>query len=348
LFGSSNQALTISERIDLARTRLIALGGLFVALGYFTTAVIELSSAEQADPAHVQVLFSGGMLGVAAVVISALKRRRTSALLLAAGLAGITTWQLLGFGLSFEIALASYVGVLLITIVGSSQSEALIATLVTVAIGLYAYWNVLDSAPSLPGTLAVFGLLAATGLTLSWLQDNLLMAIGQLEVSRARLRRLSHQDPLTGLGNRRLFDESVKDQLAFINPDRPLALVIIDVDKLKSVNDQHGHPTGDLALQAVADAIRASTRESDRAARIGGDEFGIVLPTGGIVGARRVADRIHEHLDHWSANGASLTVSIGVAEATDPNDEVAALLTSADTDMYAVRKGVLAGASPKS
>jgi diguanylate cyclase (GGDEF)-like protein len=238
--------------------------------------------------------------------------------------------------------------VLLITIVGTSQSEVLIATVATVGPGIYAYWNVPDGAPTIAGALASFGLLVATGLTLSWLQDNLLKAIGQLEVSRARLRRLSHQDSLTGLGNRRLFDESVAEQLAFINTDRPLALVLIDVDKLKSINDQHGHPAGDLALQAVADAIRASTRESDRAARIGGDEFGIVLPNGGIIGARHVADRIHEHLNQWSDNGVSLTVSIGVAEATDPNEEVAKLLTSADTEMYAVRKGVLASASPKS
>lgn len=346
--GTPNQSLTISERIDQARTRLIALSGLFVAVGYFATAAVEWLDDSTAEPAQIGVLLAGAAVGVLAIIVGARKLRRESALLLATGLAGVTTWQLLGFGLDFEIALASYVGVLLITIVGTSQSEALVATLVTLVMGLYSYWNVLDRAATLPGTLAVFGLLAATGLTLSWLQDNLLRAIGQLELSRARLQRLSHQDPLTGLGNRRLFDESVNQQLAFITPDRPLALVLIDVDKLKSINDQHGHPAGDLALQAVADAIRASTRESDRAARIGGDEFGIVLPTGGILGARRVAERIHRHLDRWSAQGVSLTVSIGVAEATDPNDEVAALLISADSDMYAVRKNVLAAASPKS
>lgn len=346
--GTPSQSLTISERIDQARTRLIGLSGFFVAVGYFATAVVEWLDDSTADPAHVGVMLAGAGVGVLAIIIGERKRRRESALLLASGLAGITTWQLLGFGLDFEIALASYVGVLLITIVGTSQSEALVATLVTLAMGLYSYWNVLDRTATLPGTLAVFGLLAATGLTLSWLQDNLLRAIGQLETSRARLQRLSHQDPLTGLGNRRLFDESVKEQLAFITSDRPLALVLIDVDKLKSINDQHGHPAGDSALQAVADAIRASTRESDRAARIGGDEFGIVLPTGGILGARRVAERIHRHLDRWSAQGVHLTVSIGVAEATDPNHEVASLLTSADSDMYAVRKNVLAGASPKS
>lgn len=280
------------------------------------------------------------------MALSLFGSRRTSALLLASGLMLITTWQLLSYRVAFEVGLAAYVGVLLVAIVGTRPPEALIATGVTVAAGLYTYLNSMGTSPTFQGAAAIAGLLTATGITLSWLHDNLLQAIGQLEVSSARLLRLSHQDPLTGLGNRRQFDEQVDRQLPFSSPSRPLALVMIDVDQLKTINDRNGHPAGDSALKAVAEAIRASTRESDSAARIGGDEFGVLLPTGGILGARRVAERIHQILNQWSDDGVRLSVSIGIAEATDPEQAVRELLRTADSDMYAGRRSVLVSSSP--
>lgn len=316
-----------------------------VAVGFTASAVVGLADLPPPHPAYLWSLIAGAVLGLAALALSMFRARRAAARLLAAGLVALATWQLLAFELPYEVGLAAYVGVLLVSIVGTQQTETLIATAATVAAGLYTYLELPGNAPTFQGTLAICGMLSATGITLSWLQDSLLHAIGQLESSSARLLRLSHQDPLTGLGNRRLFDEQVDLQLPYSSPGRPLALVIIDVDQLKTINDRHGHPAGDSALIAVAEAIRASTRESDSAARIGGDEFGILLPTGGMVGARRVAKRIHHHLNGWSDNGVLLSVSIGIAEASDPDQEVQQLLRQADSDMYAGRRSLLAGSS---
>ena len=90
----------------------------------------------------------------------------------------------------------------------------------------------------------------------------------------------------------------------------------------------------------VAEAIRISSRGSDSSARIGGDEFGILLPGGGLRGARMVAKRVHELLVEWEDQGKNqinLTASIGVAQATDPAQGVETLLGDADADMYAGR-----------
>lgn len=316
-----------------------------MAVGFFASGLSHSLTDPAADPLYLRSLIGGGLIGLVAMALSFTGRRRASALLLAGGLMAITTWQLLAYRVGFEVGLAAYIGVLLVTVVGARPSEALLATGVTVVAGLYIYLNSMETTPNFQGGAAIVGLFTGTGITLSWLHDNLLRAIGQLELSSARLQRLSHQDPLTGLGNRRMFDEQVDRQLPFSSAARPLALVIIDVDQLKTINDRHGHPAGDAALKAVAEAIRASTRESDSSARIGGDEFGILLPTGGIVGARRVAERIHQILKQWNDNGVRLSVSIGIAEATDPEQAVKELLRTADSDMYAGRRGVLASST---
>ena len=262
-------------------------------------------------------------------------------MVLALGLTVQATLMVALVDLPFEIAMAAYVGTLLIAVIGISRNEALVATGIVVVVGTLAYALRPAHAAPIQGMMAIAGLLTVTGITLGWLLESLLNVIGQLEVSQARLLRLSHLDPLTGLGNRRLFDENLSRQLRYTHHERPLALVLIDVDKLKSINDRHGHPIGDKALQLVAEAIRESTRESDSAARIGGDEFGILLPTGGEVGARHVADRIHELLETWrqgGRNGVDLTVSIGVAQATDPTEDMDVLLARADADMYSGRR----------
>ncbi len=340
---SVQEIIPITLRIESARNRLIAVGGSLVAFinllswiwNHFNPRAVRFW-----ESTYGWLSLLGGVIGVAAAALALRERRRLGATVLAIGLTVQATLMVMQVDLPYEIALAAYVGVLLIVVIGTSRNEALLATGIVVVVGTLVYVVRPAQTAPLQGIMAVAGLLTITGITLGWLLDSLLNVIGQLEVSQARLLRLSHLDPLTGLGNRRLFDENLTRQLRYTHPDRPLALVLIDVDKLKTINDRHGHPMGDKALQLVAEAIRESTRENDSAARIGGDEFGILLPTGGEVGARRVADRIHELLATWrqdGRNGVDLTVSIGVAEATDPAGGVDLLLAQADADMYSVR-----------
>ncbi|HEX8753463.1 MAG TPA: EAL domain-containing protein [Solirubrobacterales bacterium] len=110
---------------------------------------------------------------------------------------------------------------------------------------------------------------------------------------QARLSYEANHDPLTGLCNRRRFAERVAEQLRYARRyEHPGALLLVDLDSFKFINDSFGHPTGDRVIQRVATAIRDSVRETDTAARLGGDEFAVLLPETDEAGALRVAESV--------------------------------------------------------
>jgi diguanylate cyclase (GGDEF)-like protein len=158
-------------------------------------------------------------------------------------------------------------------------------------------------------------------------------AVQHLEMSAVHFRRLSHLDALTGLGNRKQFDEGLSEALAFSSTQSPVALIVFDVNKMKEINDLFGHPAGDSALRDVADAIRHSIRSSDLAARIGGDEFAVILPAGGLPGALRIAEKIQRRLNGVYVDDLqtfALSVSVGAAEWGDNLRSAEELLAEAD------------------
>ena len=105
------------------------------------------------------------------------------------------------------------------------------------------------------------------------------------------LRHLADHDPLTGLRNRRLFEHDLRLQVARSRRyGEVAALMVIDLDEFKQVNDQHGHKVGDDALKAVASALMRRLRETDLVARLGGDEFAVLLPHIDQAGVASVAD----------------------------------------------------------
>ena len=129
------------------------------------------------------------------------------------------------------------------------------------------------------------------------------------------LRRLSLTDALTGLANRHAFHMRLREELRRSRRYRaPLALLLIDVDGLKQVNDEQGHEAGDRVLRDVAGAIRHTLRGTDIGARWGGDEFAIIAPNTGPPAAQRLAHRLLGHTkERTRGDGAPLTVSIGLA-----------------------------------
>ena len=152
------------------------------------------------------------------------------------------------------------------------------------------------------------------------------------------LRRLEGQalaDPLTGLANRRSFDEELNLAGQWTaRTGRPLAVVTIDVDHFKVINDTWGHAVGDRALQAVADAMRAVTGESDVVARLGGDEF-VMLLRADRRGALRTTEALREAVAAVTTlpSGAP-RLSIGVAVLPDHADTVEGLIGASDTALY--------------
>jgi diguanylate cyclase (GGDEF)-like protein len=167
----------------------------------------------------------------------------------------------------------------------------------------------------------------------------------ELRDSQARLRVLATTDDLTGTCNRRHFFERAERELErTIRFQRPLSLIMLDLDHFKNVNDRLGHAVGDEALATMGEILRSQTRGADITGRVGGEEFAILLVETGLVTAIEVAERIRSAVEMRILPGDSgpvrLTVSLGVAEFTGGTDNVAALLKRADGALYeAKRKG---------
>lgn len=153
----------------------------------------------------------------------------------------------------------------------------------------------------------------------------------------ARPMHLAFHDSLTGLHNRAAFEELLESMLAD-NRDT-LALLMIDLDNFKSVNDDHGHDAGDLLLKRVAHSIRSVLRKGDAAVRLGGDEFVILMPSASNEEAEHTAVQLIEAVRepikrHSPLEKASISVSIGISLAPHDGIDVETLCKRADTALY--------------
>ena len=150
---------------------------------------------------------------------------------------------------------------------------------------------------------------------------------------------LASVDGLTGLFNRRHFLELAESEWSrFDRYERPLSLMMIDVDRFKSINDRFGHDVGDRVIEHVASICREGKRTSDIVARIGGEEFVMLLPETPLESAMLVAERLRRRIADSplldAAARVALTASIGVAEAGSRTDGVASLMKDADEALY--------------
>ncbi|KQQ87746.1 diguanylate cyclase domain-containing protein [Massilia sp. Leaf139] len=159
------------------------------------------------------------------------------------------------------------------------------------------------------------------------------------KLQEEQIRHLAHHDMLTGLPNRLLLRDRLRQALlAAERAEHRLAVIFFDLDKFKPVNDSYGHAVGDVLLQQVATRLRATLRASDTLARLGGDEFVVLLPrVNGSGDARKVAEDILRELNRpFMTEGFSLNISasLGVAVYPDCAQDADSLLRCADTAMY--------------
>lgn len=158
------------------------------------------------------------------------------------------------------------------------------------------------------------------------------------------LLQASNTDPLTGVVNRRAFLPALRQELERSHRyGRKVALLMIDIDHFKRINDTHGHPSGDIVIRALAETCTRLTRKIDVVARMGGEEFAILLPETTVADAALVADRIRATLsqaDIESVSGArlSFTVSIGVAEQPRADESEETLIHLADAALYCAKE----------
>lgn len=150
-----------------------------------------------------------------------------------------------------------------------------------------------------------------------------------------RLRALAGRDPLTQAANRRTFEEELGRELArHRRTSTPFALILLDLDDLKQRNDRHGHAAGDEALIAFTHACQRTLRDTDLFARIGGDEFAVLLPGSTHAGATALSVRLREAVESVELNQPPLRVSLGCASTEHQKLSPEAIKASADQDLY--------------
>jgi diguanylate cyclase (GGDEF)-like protein len=215
------------------------------------------------------------------------------------------------------------------------QGRRTVATAITILSGLAVWGTARGFGPfvhdsqgeALVLVQAYVGVMATMGTVLA-------AVVAEHKHAERQLRELATTDPLTGLANYRRLLEVLKGEIARSNrTGRPFAVLFVDMDGLKTINDRYGHLAGSRALCRIADTMRSSCRTIDTPARFGGDEFALVLPetgeAGGQVVLRRIADRL-------AADGhkPALAISGGVAVFPRDGDSPTLLLRAADKLLY--------------
>ncbi len=200
----------------------------------------------------------------------------------------------------------------------------------------------------LTGVLALVAL--ALGVHVALLRKRLRFAARKLQAmaenledTTIELKRLSGMDALTGVPNRRFFDEILdKEWARAVRSHQPLAIIMIDIDRFKLHNDTYGHQAGDVCLRQVANVLKGSVhRPADVVARYGGEEFALILPGDDIVGAAAVAERMRLGVETLkiahvkSVSGHDVTISLGVAVVVpDSHSSALELVAAADEALY--------------
>jgi diguanylate cyclase (GGDEF)-like protein len=187
-------------------------------------------------------------------------------------------------------------------------------------------------------------LLETRAMELSRANDQLRMQLLEIQRLQAELREQAIRDPLTNLYNRRYMQEIFERELASAQRhNRTVAVIMMDIDHFKNLNDTHGHKAGDLMLQALANLLQRETRGYDVPCRYGGEEFVIVMSGATTEAARQRAERLRSHfadarLD-FMGNLLQATVSVGVSVFPVHGETSDALLRTADQALYAAKSG---------
>ncbi len=167
---------------------------------------------------------------------------------------------------------------------------------------------------------------------------------GELEVALEEIKRIATTDSLTGLNNRRFFDERLGNAMARAQRSRqPISMILLDVDKFKQINDTLGHAAGDAVLEHLAYLIKARTRASDVSARLGGDEFAFIMENTRLPEARKLGtDLLASVVSHefaYQAHTIPITLSIGIAHFEQTPRDAEVMYKVADDALYDAKRG---------
>lgn len=311
------QSSTAVDQTALQWWAALSVGGLVVMTAFIRSGeTARLRDPSLTIPQMVWTITSGAVAYVLAgdargLVLSVL------AMILFFGTFGLTVAEVIGIGVYALLAFASAIGV-------SSRFNANASGYLDIAYALMV--------------LIVLSGCIALNLRIQRIRAKLQQQREALAQALEVNRELATRDELTGLINRRaMLDLMALEHSRSLRSGRPLLLAQLDIDHFKPINDQHGHATGDRALQAFAGTVRASLRDTDVLARWGGEEFVLMLTDTSADQARGLLERIRQAVQALeiahSAGSLQLTVSIGLAQHL-PGDTVEHTLERADQALY--------------
>jgi diguanylate cyclase (GGDEF)-like protein len=195
------------------------------------------------------------------------------------------------------------------------------------------------------GVVGVFTALVVYGVRMTTLQGRHLRVQRELHEARDRLEAMALTDALTNTANRRCFDRTlVLEWNRAVRNQQPLALILVDIDYFKKLNDRYGHPAGDKCLVSIAAALQSTLpRSGDLLARYGGEEFAAILPATDHAGASVVAQRMQEavralNIRSETSTGPIVTVSVGLA-VFESHADSHEIVEAADQALYRAKKG---------
>jgi diguanylate cyclase (GGDEF)-like protein/PAS domain S-box-containing protein len=203
-------------------------------------------------------------------------------------------------------------------------------------------WNKRKGGEIYPQDLTITAVKDASGIITNYVAT--LINISERKKLESELTRQAHIDYLTGLLSRRRFMEQGEVELArAIRYDKPLSILMLDIDFFKKVNDTYGHQVGDAVLQALSKACQNTLRQVDIAGRLGGEEFGVILPETTDKEAHDVAERLREVIANTEVTipvglPIHLNVSIGVTTMKNKNTNIDVLLNQADKALYEAKQ----------
>ena len=315
----------VDPRVDRAVMARVAI---YMYLGGAILGVLSLLAGQVLDgrevPALASVVASFAVAAALLVLFERLTLREFHSVAAAGvGLVSIGVWSA---GVAASPVWAIYLGTVFYAVYFFERRAA--ATIVLLVAAAYSAVCVLDSAP-LDVWLFTTGVMASAGLLVLLIKERIQALIVGLD-EQART------DPLTELLNRRGFEREVEAELERAERyGRPFALLSADIDGFKQLNDARGHLAGDAALQRVADVLRAAQRGADRVARVGGDEFMVLVPESSGAAAQALVERLETALEEaFSDEPLGLTVSFGVADFPEDGGNLDELYRASDQALY--------------
>ena len=291
----------------------------------FASSFLDLA---QNAPKALRLLKVLATLGIGALLISLLSGQQSIEALVAFSYSLVAT---------VSMALLGLITLRHGRVAGRYYQVATLCGMLGAVISILTVWGALPFTGWNYGAVKIGIILQATLLALG-----LSLKVRQQQVDKLRAERLAECDPLTGLLNRRGFNQQAASLWNTCRGNqRPLTLIMLDLDHFKELNDQHGHDFGDLALQAVAKLLEGTCRSADLTVRWGGEEFLLLLPETALAEAQALAERLRLAIQalelHVDGRSVRLSCSFGVAE-HDQQEQFEQLINEADRRMYIAKQ----------